>query len=350
MFLFFFCIFYLFIFSLAIGTVCVGIFSLQTFSLTLIILIASIIETSDGRTTDLTPPERFTIESNSIQRAFNEKGRTTIIDASRALKRVFLSNRTVTCNDGSQAGFYLRKSLKSKRWVVFFEGGWHCYDVKSCRMRWLRLRHLMTSTQWPETRDGKSLIEFMVFVESKLSSKVFSLCLVGGILSPIESDNPYWFDANHVIVPYCSSDLWSGTRAHSDDKEGWSFMGASIVRQVISDLIPLGLGRSQGGELLLAGSSAGGLGVMLNLDKVKRFLRNERGIKISVRGVSDSGWFLDREPYIPNALAAVDVLKQGWNLWSGSLPEACVTRHRDEPWRCYFGHRIYPTLKCMQFV
>lgn len=53
----------------------------------------------------------------------------------------------------------------------------------------------------------------------------------------------------------------------SDVREGWSFMGSLIVRQVIADLIPLGLDRSQGGELLLAGSSAGGLGVMLNLDK-----------------------------------------------------------------------------------
>lgn len=71
------------------------------------------------------------------------------------LKRVFLSNRTVTCNDGSQAGFYLRKSPGSRRWVVFFEGGWHCYDLKSCRTRWHKQRHLMTSVQWPETRDGK---------------------------------------------------------------------------------------------------------------------------------------------------------------------------------------------------
>lgn len=113
----------------------------------------------DCRTTDLTPPERLTIESNSIQRLFTEKSHTTVIDPSRSLKRAFLSNRTVTCNDGSQAGFYLRKSLKSKRWVVFFEGGWHCYDTKSCRTRWLRLRHLMTSAQWPETRDGKCNVD-----------------------------------------------------------------------------------------------------------------------------------------------------------------------------------------------
>lgn len=91
--------------------------------------------------------------------------------------------------------------------------------------------------------------------------------LVGGILSSISGENPYWHDANHVLVPYCSSDSWSGTRTLSDARDGWSFMGSLIVRQVIADLIPLGLDRSQGGELLLAGSSAGGLGVMLNLDK-----------------------------------------------------------------------------------
>lgn len=170
--------------------------------------------------------------------------------------------------------------------------------------------------------------------------------LVGGILSPVVGDNPYWHDANHVLVPYCSSDSWSGTKTRRDDKDGWLFMGSLIVRQVISDLIPLGLGRSHGGELLLAGSSAGGLGVMLNLDKVKRFLRREKGIRLSVRGVSDSGWFLDREPFIPNAMTTVDVVKQGWKFWSGALPEACVARHSSEPWRCYFGHRIYPTLKC----
>lgn len=172
-----------------------------------------------------------------------------------------------------------------------------------------------------------------------------SLFTVGGILSPMSAENPYWHDANHVLVPYCSSDSWSGTRQHAKDR--WAFMGSLIVRQVIADLIPLGLGRSQGGELLLAGSSAGGLGVMLNLDKVKRFLRDEREIKISVRGVCDSGWFLDREPYAPGAVTTAEVVRQGWKMWEGSLPEACVAAHSSEPWRCYFGHRLYPTLKCM---
>lgn len=126
-------------------------------------------------------------------------------------------------------------------------------------------------------------------------------------------------------------------------------MGSLIVRQVIADLIPLGLGRTQGGELLLAGSSAGGLGVMLNLDKVKSYLRDERDIRVAVRGVSDSGWFLDRDPFAQGAISAAEVVKHGWKLWGGSLPEACTNAHPAEPWRCYFGHRLYPTLKCNFF-
>ena len=96
------------------------------------------------------------IESNSIQRHY-ENIYNGFSNDSKSLKRVFLSNRTVTCNDGSQAGFYLRKSTKSKTWVVFFEGGWHCYDNESCKSRWTKFRHLMTSAKWPETRENSKL-------------------------------------------------------------------------------------------------------------------------------------------------------------------------------------------------
>jgi O-palmitoleoyl-L-serine hydrolase len=87
------------------------------------------------------------IESNSIQRMVGKQNEVAqspkspnAFAKSTKLKRVFLSNRDVTCNDGSQAGFYLRKSPGSKRWVVFFEGGWYCYDHKSCKTRWTKMR------------------------------------------------------------------------------------------------------------------------------------------------------------------------------------------------------------------
>lgn len=120
----------------------------------------------------------------------------------------------------------------------------------------------MTSTTWTETRD------------------------IGGILSPLAAENPYWYNANHVFVPYCSSDSWSGARSKPESRDGFRFMGSLIVRQVMADLIPLGLGHPQGADLLMAGSSAGGLGVMLNLDKVRTFLQDERGENVEIYEMS----------------------------------------------------------------
>ncbi|XP_046491121.1 palmitoleoyl-protein carboxylesterase NOTUM [Neodiprion pinetum] len=262
------------------------------------------------------------IQSNTIQKFIEVLGKYELEDQ-RALKRVYLSNRSITCNDGSQAGFYLRKSQGSKRWVIFLEGGWYCYDHRSCRNRWLRLRSFMTSTQWSETRD------------------------VGGLLSSRPEENPFWWNANHVFVPYCTSDTWSGSRATPSDM--FSFMGAEIVAQVVRDLAPLGLENAS--SLLLAGSSAGATGVMLNLDHVHSLVHQELGLKhIAIRGISDSGWFLDRAPYSSNGFPATNVVRKGMELWKAKMPRNCVLKYPHEPWRCYFGYRLYPTLSVPLFV
>ncbi|XP_018334994.1 palmitoleoyl-protein carboxylesterase NOTUM isoform X2 [Agrilus planipennis] len=264
-----------------------------------------------------------TINTNMIHR-LQESKTSKSNDEMRSLKKVYLSNRFITCNDKSQAGFYLRKSSTSRKWIVFLEGGWYCYDHHTCRNRWLRQRHFMTSSQWPETKD------------------------VGGILSPNEYENPYWWNSNHVFIPYCSSDTWSGTRKASRN-EMFSFMGASIVQQVVRDLVPLGLENST--ELLLVGSSAGGTGVMINLDPVQELLHRVLKLNhITVRGVADSGWFLDRTPYAPKGTPTVDAIRKGMQLWQGKVPKRCRQMYLDEPWRCYFGYRLYPTLKAPLFI
>lgn len=96
-------------------------------------------------------------ERNSLDLGATTKPALAVVENRRALKLVQFNNISVVCNDGSRAGFYLRKNPNSKKWIVFLEGGWHCYDARSCRARWLRLRHLMTSTQWPEKRDGEHI-------------------------------------------------------------------------------------------------------------------------------------------------------------------------------------------------
>lgn len=38
------------------------------------------------------------------------------------LQRKFFYNSSVTCNDGSVAGYYIRRNYQSKKWIVFLEG------------------------------------------------------------------------------------------------------------------------------------------------------------------------------------------------------------------------------------
>jgi hypothetical protein len=38
------------------------------------------------------------------------------------LQRKFFYNDNVTCNDGSVAGYYIRRNWQSKRWIIFLEG------------------------------------------------------------------------------------------------------------------------------------------------------------------------------------------------------------------------------------
>ncbi|EFN84998.1 Protein notum-like protein, partial [Harpegnathos saltator] len=290
-------------------------------ALCLVVILTTVAEDTPTNTVWF-PSDSPPLQSNAIQRLLRLLGKYGSDDP-RSLKRVYLSNRSITCNDGSQAGFYLRKSQSSKQWIVYLEGGWYCYDHTSCRNRWLRLRHLMTSTQWPDTRD------------------------VGGLLSPNEDENPFWHNANHVFVPYCTSDSWSGTRATPEGM--FSFMGAEVLVQVVRDLIPLGLEGAR--SLLLAGSSAGGTGVMLNLNRIHNLVHHELGLKhVDVRGVSDSGWFLDRVPYSPNGLASIGAIHKGMDLWKSRIPHNCVAKYRTEPWRCFFGYRLYPTLTAPLFV
>ena len=94
-----------------------------------------------------------------------------------------------------------------KRILFCLSGGWICHDEASCSGRASRESYRMSSDRWPSVK------------------------AVGGILSADPAENPHFAEANHVFVPYCSSDAWSGTQKGDGDKRP-SFLGHYIVREV----------------------------------------------------------------------------------------------------------------------
>lgn len=126
-------------------------------------------------------------------------------------------------------------------------------------------------------------------------SKILTLSFhpVNGILSNKKDENPFYYNANHVYLPYCSSDSWSGDRPAKSNKD-FHFSGSKIIENVIKDLATKGLQNAS--SLYLAGSSAGGTGVLVNLDRIADLVSTINS-KTVVRGLIDSGWFLDNEPF-----------------------------------------------------
>ncbi|XP_063535034.1 palmitoleoyl-protein carboxylesterase NOTUM-like [Cydia strobilella] len=234
-----------------------------------------------------------------------------------SLRLTWLSNSSLVCNDASPAGYYIRRGSNSEHWVVYLEGGGYCWDAASCGARWRRRPGLMSSTRWPRARRAPAL------------------------LSSDPAANPLWHGSNHVLLPYCSSDMWAGTRTARNGS--FVFAGRLIVRAVLAQLLHVGLS----GRLLLVGSSAGGAGVLFHADAARRMLR-PYGIRVAA--VADSGWFLDRPARTRRASSADTVARLGHSLWRGSPPSSCVREHPQKPWLCYFGYRLYPHIRTPLFV
>ncbi|KAL0358954.1 UNVERIFIED_CONTAM: Pectin acetylesterase 9 [Sesamum angustifolium] len=138
------------------------------------------------------------------------------------------------CLDGSLPAYHLDRGFGegARNWLLQFEGGGWCNDVKSCLER-------------AATRRGST--RYMSKVE------VFS-----GILSNNASLNPDFYNWNRVKLRYC---------------DGASFAGDA---------------KFQNGALL-SGCSAGGLATFLHCDNFTSYLPKNASVKC----LSDAGFFLD---------------------------------------------------------
>ena len=193
------------------------------------------------------------------------------------------------CNDFSPAVYYKSSEVsKSDDWIIFFEGGGGCSSLEDCNQRWLEGRinertvnPLMSSVPYPHTVTGKDL----------LSSK--------------PEDNPLFFNYTHVLVPYCSQDAFLANRSNpvrTDFRGGFNFTegadnfvykGREIFYSVIKDLLRRGMNRAK--KIVLAGSSAGGIGILNHLDWVQNELNRTSTIQNpppELFVIIDSSWFI----------------------------------------------------------
>lgn len=218
--------------------------------------------------------------------------------------------RNAICNDGSPSGYYLRRSASnSSGWVIYLEGGGLCYDYKTCKSR----NPMLTgSATWPPTFSPPGLF-------ANATSNRFR-------------------DFNQVFVIYCTSDLYSGSKAASG-LLNFSFRGQHVVPALLEDLHDELSGAS---DVLFTGGSAGGIGVLVNWPLVRKALS---GVP-RLRAIPDAGWFLTTmKPYSPKSVPITKQLKDGMALWAGQPGVECAAAMGPKgAYQCYSGPVAYPFL------
>lgn len=183
------------------------------------------------------------------------------------------------CNDGTPAVFYVRPAATAanqNKWVIQLQGGGSCRTPEECADRWCSQNtrfgsRQMSSALAPAAIDGQGI-----------------LFRGAPFVGPFE-------DANHVFIRYCSSDSWTGRanvaqtapdpitgvpRTYSIAFRGYDILDAVITTlrrnngAAITTYTLEGPARpipdlDAGTNIVLAGASAGGTGVIQNGDRIR---------------------------------------------------------------------------------
>ncbi|VDP71169.1 unnamed protein product [Echinostoma caproni] len=234
-------------------------------------------------------------------------------------KLYFLNDSTALCNDGSPAGYYYRPSKKrdAKNWLIFLEGGWYCFDEETCRLRESSTLSLFSSTSWPTNR------------------------AFDGILSAYENVNPIYHDYHNVTSTLTVPEFY--------------FHGSKILQSVVDQLPWPKTGQVE--RVVFAGSSAGGIGVLMNVDRLSRRLVKRLGYPVLVSGIVDSAWFIHTPAYRPAKCSNVfecpaeEGIHRGMRFWKARIPKRCRKQQpKGERWRCYLAPFMYEYLKTPVYI
>ncbi|MBI5507480.1 MAG: hypothetical protein HY903_01885 [Deltaproteobacteria bacterium] len=229
--------------------------------------------------------------------------------------------RGAVCNDGSPAIYYRRRGTGAgaRRFVIELTGGMFCSNNADCDRRAVQAPALVSSLNAASSKPGP------------------------GILSIDPALNPDFYNANHVSIAYCSSDNWSGDRAAETATNSRAFRGRKIVQAVTEDLLDPTLtpapNLADATDVLLVGESAGGMGVMQNLDWLAGALA-----PTPVRGLNDAGWFVHVAAYDAGLPGLAAWMLEGLGYWQAKVDASCAAAHAADASVCYFGADIYPEL------
>ena len=245
------------------------------------------------------------------------------------------------CLDGSQGGYYVNpsKSTSSSLYIHHEGGGWCQTQTKDGKETWPNdncqdraLGSLGSTVNATQTYDFSTN----------------SMGCAGCSEDPVA--NPLMHDWNKVLILYCDGTSFSSS---NDDRiDGLHFNGLDILNAVQDDLSNKIF--TDLSEVVIGGSSAGGLAVYLHLDWWAEKLASVNPA-MKVVGLPDGGFFLDYTVAATSNYSYDADLRQGFNDFNckSGVNQLCVASKiaNNQPVSdCYFAEHTLPFITTPIFI
>lgn len=189
------------------------------------------------------------------------------------------------CANGTSTGFsYSRSPTDVRRLVIYLEGGGACFNERTCE-----------SLHNP---NGYGRAEFEGWLPVIRAFAVFNR---------IPTTNPFR-DWSFVDVPYCTGDVHAGT--NPDGYGGLEQVGYVNVQHDLARIVTMFPNLEM---VVLAGSSAGGFGVLINYEQVQRAFGD-----VPVHAIDDSG------PVMGDNHLGLCLQQRMRTYWQPPIPAGCT--------------------------
>jgi hypothetical protein len=218
------------------------------------------------------------------------------------------------CRDGSPNGIFVRysaDSANSDKLMIYFEGGGACLSPHFCDHNPANLGQMFSGGANTQG-EGFNAILF----DNLVSPAIAQLPWDKGIFDFTNAANPFkgW---NQVYIPYCTGDVHFGTNDNGNVATsvitGGHFVGYNNTKLFAGHIVPT---FPQVKRVVLAGSSAGGLGAVFNMGMIQDAFTTA----VPVTVLDDSAVGFPDTQFMPACLQKE--FRDTWGL-DGAYPSDC---------------------------
>ncbi|KAL2517355.1 Pectin acetylesterase 8 [Abeliophyllum distichum] len=229
-------------------------------------------------------------------------------------------SKGAVCLDGSPPAYYFDKGFSGgiSNWLIYFEGGGWCQNVRACY-----------------DRVHKSNLGSSINMTKNLYFQ--------GMLSKTQISNPDFFSWNKVYVGYCDGSSFTGDVEAIDPATNLHYRGGRVFSAVIEDLLQKGMINAT--NAILTGTSAGGLATILHCDGFRAMVPNAKRVKC----ISDAGYFIHSK-HLPGLKKREDRFAEVVSLHGSDkfLPSSCTSKRN--PGLCLFPEYLVNNIQTPLFL